>query len=229
MARVEFSSVVTSVRGKVGGSVFQRNRSGYSLKNKSNNVNSASIKQIASRMYMSQVHAAWRSMSENERNAWDIFANFKPIKNKNNSNVNLTGYQLFLKYNLIRLQAGYTILTTITYSQITNLAVEVSFLVNSPTVFVAFLTLDFSDDYGCLLMSSAPRSSNYPLKAKSYKVLIPDAISNNTLILSDVFVATFGQFPTNPSWLSYKVTIFDIAQPVIREGFFDIARVTFIV
>jgi len=227
VARVEFSSVVTSIRGKVGGSVFQRNRSGYSLKNKSNNVDSASVKQIASRVYMSQVHAAWRSMSENERNAWDIFANFKPVRNRNNSNVNLTGYQLFLKYNLIRLQAGYTILTTITYSQITNLAVDMSFLVASPAVFVAFLTLDFSDDYGCLLMTSAPRSSNYPLKAKSYKVLIPDAIDENALYLSDVFVKTYGKIPTNPSWLSYKLTIFDIAQPVIREGFFDIVQVSF--
>jgi hypothetical protein len=225
MARVEFSSVVTSIRGKVGGSVFQRNRSGYSLKNKSTNVDSASIKQIASRGYVSQVQTAWRSLSDSGRNEWDIFANFKPVKNRNNSNVNLSGYQLFLKYNLIRLQAGYTILTSITYSQITNLDVAVSFLVDSITDFVAFVDLNFDSNYGCLLMTSSPRNYSYPVKARSYKVLIPDYITNNTLHITQVFLDTFGVLPANLSWLAYKLIIFDIAQPVIREGYYDIAQV----
>ena len=101
MARVAFSAILNSVQGSVGGSVFQKNRSGFTLKNKSVNVNKNSSKQNSARRYLSELIIAWQGLSDTNKNLWENFSNFHPVLNKNNVNVNLTGYQLFLKYNLI--------------------------------------------------------------------------------------------------------------------------------
>lgn len=227
MARVQFSAIVNSVRGKVGGSVFQRNRSGYSFKNKSLSVNQQTEKQTNSRSYVAQVQNAWRSLSSTDRNLWQLFANLQPVKNKNNFNVNLNAYQLFLKYNLIRIHCGFTILTTFTMDTITNLDPVCNFQVDGSNMY-ALLAPDFDEAiYGALIMVSSPKKSAYPVKARFYKYLPIESISENECYITNTYPALFGGLPPAGTYIPYKVTIFDLAQPLIREGFFDITLIDY--
>jgi len=223
MARVQFSAIVNSVRGKVGGSVFQRNRSGFSFKNSASGVNRQSEKQIFSRSNVVKVQTAWRQMSSTERNAWQLFANFNPVYNRNNKNVFLNGYQLFMKYNLIRLHCNLTILEAITYGTVTNLDVSVTFQRYDSSLDVIFDSAFNASDYRALLHVSNARSIDYPLKAKYYKLCQFSGYYANRGYIAAGWNSLFAGLPSVGQYIPYKITIIDLAMPIIREGFFDIA------
>jgi hypothetical protein len=225
MARITFSAVINSVQGSVGGSVFQKNKSGFTLKNKSINVDSSTEKQILSRSFVSAIQNAWQSMTDAQRNEWSIFANFYPVLNKNNRNVKLTGGQLFMKYNLIRMNAGFSILTTIVYGNIQKFDTSVIFnwLNHELTA-----TVDDGFDpavWNVLFMISSPRPSGYPVKVKSYKLIpITDIFENHFYLTQDYF-NLYSTVPGLGLFLAYKLTIFYMNMPVIQEGPFAIGEI----
>ena len=62
MALVQTGSVITDIRGKVGGHVFQGNTHGLVLKNKSNPVNKLSTNQTLRRSALSTIQIAWQQL-----------------------------------------------------------------------------------------------------------------------------------------------------------------------
>jgi hypothetical protein len=225
MARVKFSALVNSIQGSVGGSVFQRNKSGYTLKNKSVNVDKASIKQSAARNYMAELQNQWRGFTDVQRNAYDLFANYYPVKNRNNQNVYLSGYQLFLKYNLLRLHTGLGVLSSITYGNIVKLNTDVQFYWGNNELVAS---VDDSFDaavFGCVFMASAPKSTGYPVKAKCYRLIQLTDIFLHYFYITQEYYAEYASVPGLGYYISYKVTFFDLNMPVVQEGSFGISDI----
>ena len=67
MARVKFGSLVTEISGSIGGSTFQRNSFGNTLRNKPNPIRSRTAAQLSIRQYMKQAHAGWTALTAAER------------------------------------------------------------------------------------------------------------------------------------------------------------------
>jgi len=225
MARVAFSAILNSVQGSVGGSVFQKNRSGFTLKNKSVNVNKNSSKQNSARRYLSELIIAWQGLSDTNKSLWENFANFHPVLNKNNVNVNLTGYQLFLKYNLIRLHSGLVPLLTFSLQPVSFLLTDATFYNNTNELILEFEP-DFNSTFFWWLVSvGSPKISRYPGQAKKYAVCRLNAFMHPYYDIAPDYVDTFGRIPAIGEYIPYKLTGIMKSQPVIFNGSFNVASV----
>lgn len=112
MARVQYGSLVTNLKGKIGGHVFQRCGQSGSLRSKSTVVSSQSSYSQATRNQFSSLASEWRSLTTSQRNSFSIQASTYPTFDSYGNPIVLTGYQLFMYINRTVLMAGYPIVTT---------------------------------------------------------------------------------------------------------------------
>jgi len=101
MASIKFSPVVTDARGLVGGTVFSRGANGSYIRGFSKGVNkNTSIQQIK-RNNLAFYAARWRQLTDEDRNAWITGAPSAPYHNRLGETCFYTGFQYFMKTNLV--------------------------------------------------------------------------------------------------------------------------------
>jgi len=226
MARVKFSALLTSVQGTVGGSVFQKNKAGFTLKNKPVVRKNPALKQSAARNFLTVLMSLWRGFSDTERNAWQLYSNYNPTFSKNSSAVLLSGYQLFMKYNLSRMHAGLEPLTSILFEAPYTLSAYCAF-----RIVVGQLRLvvddDFDPDLWCMLLHlSEPKRIGYPILSKTYKVIQLAGATGEEINITSAYMAQYARLPQVGQWLAYKAVRFNTNSPAIQRGIFDISQVT---
>lgn len=99
MATIQYSGLVTQIKGSIGGSTFQSNRNGFSIRNKPipRNPQSATQQQVRGLIgYLSQY---WRTLSDSERDSWNAVVNSWPAVDAYGNPVVLSGYSIFLSAN----------------------------------------------------------------------------------------------------------------------------------
>lgn len=110
MARIKYSGLVTEINGSSGGTTFQRNLYGSTIKNKPLMRRPNTSYQNNQKTIMSVVANSWRLLSDVERGSYINYASVNPTPTRLNPNAYLNGYNLFLKYNALRLLAGLSVL-----------------------------------------------------------------------------------------------------------------------
>ena len=106
MARVTYGAVITEIKGSVGGTVFQGNAYGYTMKNKPKMIKPNTPSQLTQQYYFSKAVKAWNQLTSSQRSAWNTWAATNPQYAKNNPSSVLTGFAVFVKVNVFRLMAG---------------------------------------------------------------------------------------------------------------------------
>lgn len=101
MATVKFSAVVSDVRGKIGGNVFARGKNGSYIRSFSMPRNANSQIQQVRRNNFSYYSAKWRSLTVNERRQWVLSAASLPYNNRVGETSFYSGFQQFMRVNLI--------------------------------------------------------------------------------------------------------------------------------
>lgn len=71
MAKIKFGMMMTDARGKLGGQVFSKNRSGAYVRTKVTPVNPRTTAQQANRSLLGSLSAGWSLLTESQRNAWN--------------------------------------------------------------------------------------------------------------------------------------------------------------
>lgn len=114
---MKFGAIVTDGRGKIGGHVASKNRSGAYLRTKTTPVNPQTTFQAAVRASFATFSQAWSALSATLILAWnnavadwattDIFGDLR----------NPTGKNLFLRLNQQAVQAGYSSFTAVPAKQ----------------------------------------------------------------------------------------------------------------
>lgn len=106
MARIKYSALVTEIAGSIGGTTFQRNAYGYTVKNKPNIVNPASIGQRFIQNEMSASARQWQQLTNAQRTLWSGYAQDYPIASRLNPSSFLNGYNYFVQYHINRKEVG---------------------------------------------------------------------------------------------------------------------------
>jgi hypothetical protein len=112
MARVKYGSIITELRGSIGGTTFQKNKFGHTAKNKGIPTSTGTNIQFTRRNAMLYIVQAWNNLTDAQRNLWNSYAATYPQPIKNNVLVQLSGYALFIKYNAIILSMHFPLFTT---------------------------------------------------------------------------------------------------------------------
>lgn len=100
MAIIKYGALATEIRGSVGGTTFQSNKYGFTVKNKAKMVLPASNGQNRTKVGVSMMSKAWASISQTGRDNWDTFAANFPQYSKKDPTAQLSGQAAFLKWHL---------------------------------------------------------------------------------------------------------------------------------
>lgn len=109
--KAKFGAVVVDGRGKIGGHVASKNRSGSYFRTKVTPVNPRSVDQGISRSRLSTYAQAWRGLTEAQRAAWNAAVKDFSKTNIFGDLVSPTGLNLYVKLNVNLAIAGGAALT----------------------------------------------------------------------------------------------------------------------
>lgn len=99
-------SVLAQASGSAGGYTFSRNRSGAYLRNRSVPTNPGSADQQTVRGIFAGLSSAWSAITAAQRAAWALYASNVPVTNRLGEQIFLTGQQMFVRNNAVRLRLG---------------------------------------------------------------------------------------------------------------------------
>jgi hypothetical protein len=111
MAVIKTTALVSDIRNKLAGTVFSKNRAGQYMRTKVTPSNPRSFAQQGVRASLSFAAAAWRSLTEAQRQGWNALAQTISVRNIFGDGITLTGEQLFVKANAALLNVGAPTLT----------------------------------------------------------------------------------------------------------------------
>lgn len=101
MARIIYSGLVTGIHGSVGGSTFQSNAFGFTVRNKPNITRLNSLSQNERKRKLDYVTKGWGTLTQIQRDQWTAFAIAHPQRSIHNPDAILNGFQFFVKWNLV--------------------------------------------------------------------------------------------------------------------------------
>jgi len=107
MGLVKFGGGVAGISGKVGGSVYAKNKSGSYVRNWAKPVNPNTSRQQQARNNLSAMAEYWSgTLTAAQRTAWDLYASNVPVLNRLGESINLSGFNMFCRSNAAILAVG---------------------------------------------------------------------------------------------------------------------------
>lgn len=106
MAKVRPGTTQSEISGSIGGLTYARNRYGSYVRSRSNPVNPNSPGQIAVRAILAAVSRDWSALTDSQRDAWILYADNTPVRDRFGMEVTLTGAAMYNRVNCARLSAG---------------------------------------------------------------------------------------------------------------------------
>jgi hypothetical protein len=159
------SALLTQASGSVGGSTFTRNRGGMIIRARAIPVNPNSTFQQTVRSTFGNLASRWSdTLTPAQRTAWEQYANAVPYVDALGDSRYLTGQQMYIRCNSVRIQAALTVVDAgpTVYTMDSFTAPTVTAVVSTQKISVAYTnTDDWANEVGggLMVLSSAPRSA----------------------------------------------------------------------
>ena len=193
MAKIKFGMFMTDARGKVGGQVFSKNRSGAYVKNKSTPTNGQTLRQTFIRQLLGAISQAWSALSTANRatfnnavESWsktDIFGDAR----------NPTGKNLFTALNLNLVNSGQAQITSAP-DKVEMPVLSVTSVTNSGTVLTVVADDDLTEGQ-VIVMATAPQTKGTSyFKGKFRQIGVVAGTAIDAADITSLYVAKFGSF-----------------------------------
>lgn len=193
MARVTLGPVVADLRGKVGGSIFQRSKHGTTLRALHIPTQHNTQKQALMRGHMFQLQAAWAALTQAQRTAWDAWAAYMSLKPADTTPGSLTGQNAFIRTNRYCLLRGANIFQTPVFTpfSIPLYSLEVQ---NASGVLLIIMTeLHGNNNYAPLVSLSWQLPPGRRSRPKKVRLMIPTAQTiDEDWIITQPYIDAFG-------------------------------------
>lgn len=226
MARVKFSAVISEVRGSVGSGTFQNFKGGTILRNKPIPKQTWTLDNYYSRLFTQLAQQAWAGLTADEQANWNSFLDFAPAYQKNNKYVQLSGFNLFLKYNILRQHCGFAILTTFDYESLASLNLVPSIYLDTGVLYVNFNQV-FSSDTSFILFKLSPvlKTPNASKRSRLRKIPLgsftPPGV--DTFNITSYYFDRYGVVPADGDKLLCGITFMSAVAPIVeKEVYFNV-------
>lgn len=103
MAVIQYSALLTQLRGKLGGSQFNKGKTGFSLQRKSNPTIRQTPAQLRQRQAVATAQRGWKSETQTRRAEAAQVAISNPASDRFGQQVTLSGYNQYVKIQTRRL------------------------------------------------------------------------------------------------------------------------------
>ncbi len=111
MARITYGALIESINGSIGGTTFQTNRYGFSVKRKPVPSKPNTPSQNAKKSTIAQVSQDWIGLTAANRTAWNTYAATFPRPSRLNPDSDLNGVNYFQAYHLFSFQRNDDVVT----------------------------------------------------------------------------------------------------------------------
>jgi len=110
MALVKYGGGIIQMSGSIAGNTHARNRFGNYIRARTKPVNPNTALQQAIRSALTMLTTRWAQViTSDQRTAWNLYAASVSMKNRLGEAVNLTGFNHYLRSNMILQQSGLTL------------------------------------------------------------------------------------------------------------------------
>ncbi|MBA7685414.1 hypothetical protein ES703_93838 [subsurface metagenome] len=108
MALIKHGALVAQISGSVAGTTFARNRYGAYARNRTKPVNPNTALQNAQRAALTLLTARWaQTLTGAQRTAWNLYGSNVVMLNKLGENINLTGFNHYIRSNTGLIRTGH--------------------------------------------------------------------------------------------------------------------------
>lgn len=224
MARIIYSGLVTSIRGSVGGTTFQNNAYGFTIKNKANIIRPNTSYQERQKVCFSKAVKAWSLMSSAQRDTWNAWAAAFPQYSKHNPSAVLSGYAAFVKYHTIYFLGqglGASVLTSPSFSPLVYDTVTPS-LSNTLSILTLSETWVIGDaSWMALRFISRPFLNAQNFAGTAPKFLDSVSSESDSGPITAPYISLFGRIPADGEsvFLEYQLYGVDFPQIPARTSF----------
>jgi hypothetical protein len=101
MASIKLGSVVSDIRGSIGGTVYSRNGGGAYAKARIKGTDPKTAKQQVVRSIMSGLIGTWAALTSTVRGNWGVYAREVPLINRLGDSINISGYNMWCRTKAI--------------------------------------------------------------------------------------------------------------------------------
>jgi hypothetical protein len=228
MALVQFSSLISEIKGRSAGSVFQRVSNGLIIRTQ------PSIKKVSNQnIFRTRNNTAllqniWQALSEQEKNAWETYAVFRGRKQRKNPNQIIGGQATFILENTIRL------LFSQSFGVITPTILTLPTITPPPP---SILITGISNTAGSLVVStdySIPDNSQFlfmyitrPLLPSQKSVhnkmkIIPNmSATGSTQVITSFYLDQFAILPKQGQFVNTEIFLYDKNKNTFGAGTFQ--------
>lgn len=206
MSKIKWGAIVVDGRGKLGGHVFTKTRSGATMRTKVTPVNPQSPAQAAARSRLGSQSQAWRGLTEEQRIAWNDLA-------ARTSKTNIFGDQYFPtgKNLFTGLNSNLMLVQELPISAAPELAEMPVVISMAPVVSVAateialnIVTEGATGQASLVIEATAQQSAGRFNFDGSYRVIAAPGSTEDAEVVWSNYVAKFG-VPSVGSKIGFRV------------------------
>jgi hypothetical protein len=218
MARVKYSSLVSSVSGSVGSATFQKSLYGDTLRNKPRPRKSSTALQLGGRGLMMKLHQAWHDLTDAQRKQWNQFISYSSATIRRDKAVLLTGHGLFLQYNMLRLLTDLQIMTTPVYVPLQGIFDSVQLGRDDPGVLTLVLEDEFpgTQTFGVIKLS-APRRPSLSFSVSGLRGIHVASDNETNFNITALYTSLFGAIPEIGDTVHYSFRRFSTLSPIVQR------------
>jgi hypothetical protein len=212
MARIIYSGLVTSIRGSVGGTTFQNNAYGFTIKNKANMIIPNSQQQELRKLIFSLATKSWSSLTDAQRSNWDTYASTFPQFAKNNPSAQLSGFAIFVKWHAAwflhsGLSASLDVAPALTATPLDTVSIELENHLGVLTLTPDWVIGD--ETWNVNYFISRPFQPSQNFSGSSPKFLIGSTNQDAAIIVTSQYLALYGSLPAVGSAVNIAIQLFD--------------------
>lgn len=208
MAIFKAGAVVAAVSGKVGGQVFVQSSRGNVLRQSPKQLHRDTQAQLAQRASLTRWNAAWRTITEQQRNAWRAAARTRLFPNRLGTLREISGFNLYVKYNGIYDSIGLPPLTIPPRMETTVFSPLTSFTYTTIPFPTLELTWSANDQFFSkyIRFQIRPSSTLQPLN-EHWVYVLPDLVGPFSALYYTNILSVLGTFISgNTYWALYQAT-----------------------
>jgi len=169
MARILYADPVDEIAGSIGGTTFQANQYGFTIKRKPVPTRPNLPRQNSRKSALFIVTQNWIALSSANKTNWNTYATSFPRPTRLNPDADLNGFNFFCAYHLLRIQQQSNVLSNPSGGQ-TTLSINPTVItqVGSVLTWVSDVTVS-GGNWRAQLYISRPLSPSLPLKRKNIR------------------------------------------------------------
>lgn len=213
MGKILYSGLVSQIKGSIGGSTFQSNKYGFTVRNKPQPTRNRNGRTSYIRISMQTVAQHWRSLSDGERDSWEAVAPNWPAYDAFGGPIYLTGYSVFCRASFALVTLGQAIINTgsnpSTVSVLNSLTLTAA--VTGSVMSLAFGVSPVAANNFILIKAAPPQSAGRKYNPSRMVTFYAQPAGTTTPIdVSAAYVSRFGAFPPQGSRVYIDVFMVNI-------------------